>query len=68
MRPVRKPKIIIIIIIFIFCLRRVDEFSEYGDQEAAFQYCRDVQQVQKRLADITEMGLAVNKARNQVQL
>eukprot|EP00118_Oscarella_pearsei_P019988 m.215265 g.215265 ORF g.215265 m.215265 type:complete len:3605 (+) comp39831_c0_seq13:113-10927(+) len=43
------------------CAQRVEEFGEYGDVETAFQYCKEVQQVQKRLADITEMGVAVNK-------
>jgi dynein heavy chain len=43
------------------CARRVDEFAEYADPESMFQYCKDVQQVQKRLLDIQDHIAAVNK-------
>lgn len=39
----------------------MDEFSEYSDADSMFQYCKDVQQVQKRLTDIQDLVATVNK-------
>ena len=51
----------LILIVCLFHCRRVDEFSEYSDSDSMFQYCKDVQQVQKRLADIQDLVAVVNK-------
>lgn len=41
--------------------RRVDEFSEYGDLDMMMQYVKDVQTVQRKLADCTDSITFINE-------
>ena len=42
--------------------RKVDEFQNYADMDSMLQYCKDVQTVQRRLAEIQEQVNQINKA------
>ena len=42
-------------------LRRVEEFEEYGDMDAVPQYVKDLQSVQKRVAEIQDQSVTINK-------
>ena len=42
-------------------LRRVEEFEEYGDVDAIPQYVKDLQSVQKRVAEVQDQTVAINK-------
>jgi hypothetical protein len=44
--------------------RRVDEFSEYGDLDMMMQYVKDVQTVQRKLADCTDSITFINEVMN----
>ena len=41
--------------------RRVDEFSEYGDLDMMMQYVKDVQTVQRKLADCSDSITFINE-------
>lgn len=45
-------------------LRRVEEFEEYGDMDAVPQYVKDLQSVQKRVAEIQDQSVTINKVSN----
>lgn len=45
-------------------LRRVEEFEEYGDMDAVPQYVKELQSVQKRVAEIQDQTVAINKVSN----
>ena len=42
-------------------LRRVEEFEEYGDVDAIPQYVKDLQSVQKRVAEVQDQTVTINK-------
>ena len=42
-------------------LRRVEEFEEYGEIEAVPQYVKELHSVQKRVAEVQEQTIAINK-------
>ena len=42
--------------------RKVDEFQNYSDMDSMLQYCKDVQTVQRRMAEIQEQVNQINKA------
>ena len=53
-------------IVYVFTLhnctfRRVDEFSEYGDLDMMMQYVKDVQTVQRKLAECNESITFINE-------
>lgn len=50
------------IIMYMCVCRKVDEFQNYADMDSMLQYCKDVQTVQRRLAEIQEQVHQINKA------
>lgn len=45
--------------------RRVDEFSEYGDLDMMMQYVKDIQTVQRKLADCTDSITFINEVNSE---
>lgn len=50
-----------------FLHRRVDEFKECGDMDMMMQYVKDVQAVQKKIAECVESIGFINEVRNSSQ-
>ena len=44
-------------------LRRVEEFEEYSDTEAAVQYVKELHAVQKRITELHDQITVINKVR-----
>ena len=42
----------------------MDEFSEYGDLDMMMQYVKDVQTVQRKLADCTDSITFINEVKD----
>lgn len=63
-----KSREMFLVVLFVVCFRRVEEFKEYGDMDMMMQYVKEVQTVQKKLSDSIEAIGFINEVRSSVCL